>query len=157
MQKPQRQDAAIIPTVSHPPKALSVRLATISRSMVILAVIAVAAVCYIARDILAPIMLALLFSLLLSPLAGALERFRMPRALASGLVVLALIGIAGAGIVALAQPAREWIAKAPSAMHLVEDRMRQWRGPVQEAKKATETLQSLTQSGSPQAQVEGVE
>jgi predicted PurR-regulated permease PerM len=136
----------MIPTISHPSKSLAVRLATISRALVILAVIAVLAVCYLARDILAPIVLALLLSLLLSPVASILERLRAPRALASGLVVLALVAAAVCGIVALAQPARDWIGKAPASIHSVQDRFRQWRAPVQEAKKATESIESLTQS-----------
>jgi len=146
---PDRPDAAVIPTVSHPPKPLSVRLATISRSMVVIAVIAVAAVCYLARGVLAPILLALLLSLLLSPASGVLERVRVPRAVASGLVVLFVVALAGAAIVALAQPARDWIAKAPTAVHSVEERMRQWRGPVQEARKATESLENLARAGDP--------
>jgi predicted PurR-regulated permease PerM len=137
---------AILPTVSQPPKSLAVRLATISRAIVVLAVIAVLAVCYLARDILAPTVLALLLSLLLSPVVSLLERLRAPRALASGLVVLVLVATAIGAIVALAQPARDWMGKAPASIHSVQDRLRQWRGPVQDAKKATETLENLTQS-----------
>jgi predicted PurR-regulated permease PerM len=48
------------------------------------------------------------------------------------------------GLVALAQPARDWINKAPSAMHSVQERLAQWRGSVQNAQKATETLENLT-------------
>jgi predicted PurR-regulated permease PerM len=147
---------AVLPTVSQPPKSLAVRLATISRAMVVLAVIAVLAVCYLARDVLALTLLALLLSLLLSPVVSLLERLRAPRALASGLVVLVLVAAAICALVALAQPARDWIGKAPSSIHSVQDRLRQWRGPVQEAKKATESIENLTQpstSGSQQVVV----
>ena len=63
---------------------MAVRLATISRCLVLLTVLAVVAACYLAQDIISTIMLALLFSLLFSPLAGFLQRLHLPRALASG-------------------------------------------------------------------------
>jgi predicted PurR-regulated permease PerM len=152
-----KRPPAIIPTVSQPTKSPAVRLATISRALVVLAVIAVLAVCYLARDILAPIMLALLLSLLLSPVASLLQKLRAPRALASGLVVLVLVAAAMGAIVALAQPARDWIGKAPSSIHSIQDRFREWRQPVQEARKATESLENLTRSprrAAPQVVVE---
>jgi predicted PurR-regulated permease PerM len=139
--------AAVIPTVSRPYKSPASRLATIARAVVIMAVIAVLGASYLARDILAPIVFSLLLALLLSPLVLALQRTRMPRQLASGLVVLFLVFMAVGAIVALAQPARDWVAKGPSAIHSVQDRLREIRTTILQATKATQSIQDLTQSG----------
>jgi len=138
------QTPALIKTVSDPPRPLKVRLATIARSLVILAVIGVVTVCYFAEAVIAPVLLALLISLLLSPLVGFAERLRLPRPVASGLVVLMGVALSVAAIVALAQPAREWVNKAPATIKSAQQRLSSWRGPVQEAKKASDTIEGLT-------------
>jgi len=148
-----KRGAAVIPTVSRPYKSLAVRLATISRAMVIMAVIAVLGASYLARDILAPVVFSLLLALLLSPLVLMLQRTRMPRALASGLVVLFLVFMAVGAIIALAQPARDWVTKGPSAIHSVQDRIREIRTTLLQATKATQSIESLTQSGDDANQV----
>src|SRR5262252_1059819 len=99
---------AIIPTVSRPAKPLEVRLATIARALVVIATLAILAACYIGKEILAPMLLALL----LSPFVALVERTHAPRMLASGITVVLVIGIAIGSLTALAQPARDWIAKA---------------------------------------------
>jgi predicted PurR-regulated permease PerM len=135
---------AILPTVSRPSRPTSVRLATIARCLVLLSVLAVLATCYLAQDIISTIMLALLFSLLFSPVVGVLQRLHLPRVLASGLIVLAIIGASVGALYALAQPAKDWIAKAPAAIHSVAQRFKDLRGPVQQAQKASESLNDLT-------------
>lgn len=134
----------ILPTVSRPTRPTSVRLATISRCLVLLSVLAVLATCYLAQEIISTILLALLFSLLFSPVVGVLQRIRLPRMLASGLIVLAIIGASVGALYALAQPAKDWISKAPAAIHSVAQRFKDLRGPVQQAQKATESLTDLT-------------
>ena len=138
------QAPAVIKTVSDPPRPLGIRLATIARSLVVLTIIAVATVCYFAQAVIAPTLLALLLSLLLAPLVGQAQRLRVPRVAASGLVVLIGVALCVAAIVALAQPAREWVTQAPTTIKSVQHRLSSWRGPMQEAKKATDTIEGLT-------------
>ncbi len=134
----------ILPTVTRPVRPLAVRMATISRCMVLLSTLAVVAACYLAQDIISTIMLALLFSLLFSPLVGALQRLYLPRILAGGIIVLLIVGASVGALYALAQPAKDWIAKAPAAIHSVSQRFKDLRGPVQQAQKASESLSDLT-------------
>ncbi|HEY0181133.1 MAG TPA: AI-2E family transporter [Dokdonella sp.] len=138
---------AMIPLVPRVHRPVHARLGTITHMLVVLTLIAVLATCYLAREVLAPIVLALLLSLLLSPVVGAVERLRLPRALCSALVVLSVVAIAFAGIAALAQPARDWVAKAPSAIHSVQTRLASWHGPMDEARRVTESLERLAQPG----------
>ncbi|HEX6794944.1 MAG TPA: AI-2E family transporter [Casimicrobiaceae bacterium] len=144
------REPAIIPTVSRPPKPLAVRAATIARSLVVLSVLAVLAACYVGKDFLAPVMFALLVSLLFSPFVSAVERRHIPRALASGVTVLIIVGIAVGAIAALAGPAKEWIHKAPESVQSASRRFKDFVSPVQQAQKATESLTNLAQpSGGP--------
>ncbi|MEO7430564.1 MAG: AI-2E family transporter [Dokdonella sp.] len=149
----KKRDPAMIPTVSRPAKPVAVRLATIARSLVVIALIAALAASYLARDILAPIMFSLLLSLLLSPLVLLLQRARLPRTLASGLVVLFFVVVAVGAIVALAQPARDWIGKGPSAIQSVQERMREIRTTFVQATRATQTIEDLTHPGDNSNQV----
>lgn len=140
---------AIIPTVSRPTKPVAVRLATISRTLVVLTTLAVLAACYVGRDILAPVLFALLMSLLFSPLVTLIEKTRAPRMLASGFTVLLVIGLIVGGIAAVAQPARDWLGMAPNVMQSLAQTLRELKKPVQQAEKATESLQNLTQTNPP--------
>jgi len=145
---------AILPTISRPSKPTAVRLATIARALVVLATLAVLVACYFGKEILAPVLGALLLSLLLSPVVGLFERLRAPRMLASGLTVLLVIGVAVGAIMSLAQPAKEWVTKVPEAMQTLAQSFKDLKKPVQQAEKATESLTSMTQSpGAAQQQV----
>lgn len=77
---------------------------------------------YFARTLLIPIVVALLFALLLSPLINALKRFYVPRSV-SAFVLLACIGgpVALLGI-ELAEPAQKWLKRLPElGMQLSEE------------------------------------
>lgn len=146
---------AVLPTVSSPPKRASVRLATIARSLIVIATLAILIVCYAAREILTPILLALLLSLLFSPVVGAIERLRVPRVPASGLTVLLLVAFVVIGIAALAEPAKDWLAKLPALVQSVSEQIQELKKPVQQAQKATESLANIAQGapGAKQPQV----
>lgn len=135
----------IVPTISKPPKPAAVRLATIARALVVLAVLAVVAACYFGKEFLTPVLLAFLMALLFSPFVTAIERLRAPRMLAAAVVVLFAIGVAAGAIAALAQPAKEWVGKAPAALQSVSQRFKDFTRPVQQAQKATENLATLAQ------------
>ncbi|SIS42290.1 AI-2E family transporter [Neptunomonas antarctica] len=68
---------------------------------------------YFAKSLLMPILVALLFSLLLSPLVRLLKRFYIPRTL-SAILLLAMVG-GPVTILAieLATPAQKWLAQLP--------------------------------------------
>ncbi|MBA6413412.1 AI-2E family transporter [Parahaliea sp. F7430] len=68
---------------------------------------------YFAKTLLMPIVVALLFALLLSPLVALLKRFYIPRSV-SAILLLACIGgpIAALGI-GLAEPAEKWLQRLP--------------------------------------------
>ncbi len=72
---------------------------------------------YLAHQIVLPIILAVLTSLLLAPLVKkAYVKWRVPRMVSSLLLVLmVLAGLAGVGV-AVAMPALDWVGKAPEGI-----------------------------------------
>ncbi len=104
---------------------------------------------YAARTFLLPVVLAGLLTLLLEPLVRALKRrLRVPAPFGAGIVLLALLGGLGLAAYELAQPAYDWVEKAPQSLRRVERRLRDLKKPVQTLGKATEQVEKITQVGS---------
>lgn len=114
----------------------------------------------VARPVALPIVLALLVSLLLNPLVRVLSGLRLPRAVAAGLVVLGLLGLLGVAGYQVADPASDWMARAPGDMRRLEWELRQILTPVEKVSEATQSVERLTQMDgdgerSPEVRVEG--
>lgn len=69
----------------------------LSRLLTIVVAVVTIAVLYLAKEVVVPLALAILFSFLLAPLVTFLQRIRLPRVLAISLVILAAGGIVGGG------------------------------------------------------------
>ena len=82
----------------------------------ILAVVALLAALYFARTLFIPVTLACVLGLVLAPIVRALCRLGLNRSLASGVVVVTALAVAGAIIARLSGPAAEWFARVPTAM-----------------------------------------
>lgn len=105
---------------------------------------------YLAHQIILPMVLALLTSLVLSPLVTRLCRFRIPRMISSLILVLiVLAGIAGLSY-AVFTPALEWAGKAPEGISrlLVGDSelMQQIEKVTRSAKKVEQSVEQLSDS-----------
>jgi predicted PurR-regulated permease PerM len=122
-------------------------LRTIKRIFIGIFVLLILVVCYAAQEVLIPLTLALLLSLLLSPVVTILQRLKVPRLLGSIFVLLGMVVAMGGGITLLAQPARDWLANMPATVQTIQQRFRSFREPLQRAEEATKKLESLTQSG----------
>jgi len=103
---------------------------------------------YFARSFLLPIVLAILFSLVLSPVVRGLKRLHIPEPLGAGLVLAILLGALVGGVYQLAGPAYDWMAKAPQSLRKVEARLREFKRPVQTLGRATEQVEKIAQVGS---------
>src|SRR5579883_544485 len=102
----ERSDA-LVPTV-HVRGNSAIR-----RPLIILAVCAVAAVGFVARDFLIPSAVAVVLALILTPVANTLERIRLPPT-AAAVVAVVLLGLVVAGILSLVIPSiADWAAQAP--------------------------------------------
>jgi predicted PurR-regulated permease PerM len=144
-----------IPLVDPVPEpAVPVREQSATRGAAVtgLFVLALAYTLYFASNVLLPIVLALLASLVLQPLVKGLERLRIPTAIGGLLVVAALIGGLAYGAVSLAVPAAEWLERAPAASREIERKLRFVREPIEKVSEATQEVEKATQMGEPAAE-----
>jgi len=85
----------------------------IRRPLIILAVCAIAAVGYVARDFLIPTAGAIVLALIMTPVANTLERVRLPPTVSAAISVLFLT-LVFAGILSLVIPSiADWAAQGP--------------------------------------------
>src|SRR5215470_9842559 len=71
---------------------------------------------YFAREIVMPIVFALLLNFLLQPLMRLLEKLRVPAMLGALLAIALLLGIVVMLISSLAGPAADWAGKLPQSL-----------------------------------------
>jgi len=152
-----RPDVSATPTsgeeggaVEHPDlaklgEALRDRVEVRSIAITGLLVLAVLYTLYFARAFLLPIVLAVLLDFLLSPVIRTLKRARIPEPVGAALVILGLLGAVGFGAYSLADPAREWMAKAPASLAKVQTRLRDLRKPVEQVTKTAEQVEAATE------------
>lgn len=114
-----------------------------------LLVLAILYTFYFARALLLPIILAVLFSLLLSPLVRFLKNWKLPEPVGAAIVMVALLGGIGTGVYTLMDPAMEWLAKMPGSLRTVEGKLRKIKQPVVDAQRAAERLEALAQTDVP--------
>jgi len=123
----------------------SAHLRTIKRALLGILFLFVLSICYVARGLIIPVILALLLSLLLSPVVTLLQRAHLPRAVGSILVLMGVVVTIASGAALLSQPARVWVANAPATIQSIQQKFRSFREPIQRAEEATKKLESLTQ------------
>lgn len=111
----------------------------------LLAVLAVLYTLRLARDVMLPITLALIFALLLAPAVSRLQCWRLPRSAAALLILSACIGSIGAGFYALASPASEWLQRAPEAAEVIRDHLREVNSERSNVDAATASIDSLAE------------
>ncbi len=97
------------------------------RALILLAVLATLWAIHVARDVLMPIALAVIFSLILQPALSTLESWRLPKPLAAMLLVVALIGSLSASVWLLSSSALEWVQRLPES----RDSLAQFAGSFQ--------------------------
>ena len=106
----------------------------------------------VAKAVFLPIAIALVLSFLLAPLIRLTKNLWIPESIAAALVLLAVGGIVAYGISYLAEPAVNWVSKAPDALNIIEAKMRAIRASVLHMSQATEVIEKLTtlEDGAPQ-------
>lgn len=123
--------------------AASDNVRIIKRILLALLFFVVLGVFYFAQTVLIPLTLALLLSFVLSPLVGLLQRWHLPRALGSILILAAVVAAIAFGVTMLAQPARDWVAHAPRNIQAIERSFESVRGSIHAAQVATKEIELL--------------
>jgi predicted PurR-regulated permease PerM len=118
--------------------------AGIHRLLVILVIGGGLYTCYLASDLILPILLAAFFSLLLSPLMKRLASGWLPRWIAALLLIsISMATLVGIGNV-LYTPAAEWVGRAPKVVRNVTPKLKSLMRPINEASKMGESLNAIT-------------
>ncbi len=148
------------PTPSDPPKPTLSRIFELLEDAIAvrsfartgLFIFASVYVLTVAKAVFLPIAIALTFSFLLAPFIRILKNLWVPEALSAALVLFAVGGIVAYGISYLAEPAADWMAKAPEAMNAIETKMRTVKASVLQMSQTTDVIEEMTtlDDGTPQ-------
>lgn len=112
-------------------------------SLSTLAVLAIFYTLYFASELLLPLILALLFAVLLSPIVLALGRWGVPRPLAAFLLVFSLTGVLVVGVSLLANPAADWLYKAPEVAAELQRKISPLRRAVEQVSQAAQEVEQM--------------
>jgi predicted PurR-regulated permease PerM len=107
---------------------------------------------YFMRAMLLPLVLALLLSYLLAPLVRLLGRIRVKAAFGAAIVLLSLGGLVIYGISFLAEPAADWLEKAPYSLQQLQRKLLPLTKPMEKVAQASGEIDKLTSTDSPQLQ-----
>ena len=123
----------------------------IRRPLIVLAVCAVAAIGYLARDFLIPTAGAVVLALILTPVANTFERLRLsatPAAAAS--VTLLALGLAG--LLAISIPAvSNWIDQGPFLTYTMERKLEGLRKSLAVVQQVSKQVEQATAAAAPTA------
>ena len=98
---------------------------------------------YFARDVLLPLVLAALLTLVLTPVMRVLDAVRIPKAIGAAIVVGGLLATFGVAASLLIEPATEWMAKAPQTLSRLEVKLWTLKRSVEEVSKAAEQVEKI--------------
>ncbi|WP_336491950.1 AI-2E family transporter [Methylobacterium nigriterrae] len=116
-----------------------------SVGILVLSLLAIVYTLYLGREIILPIVLALVLKLLLGPVMRILhERLRLPNSLAAALLILVVFGaIAGVGFT-ISIPASGWIQRAPESLSLLKEKLAVLHHPLDLLQQGLHAIESLT-------------
>lgn len=108
-------------------------------------VLAFIAALYFARDLVLPVILALILSAVFSPVVRGLQKLRIPAPLGAGFLVAALLAAFFTATYNLAEPAGVWLDKAPLGIGQIGVKLRRITGQFKEVTDTTEQVKQLAQ------------
>lgn len=121
-------------------------IAAIRRYVALIAVICVGLALYFAKQVVLPFILAILLSLMLSPVTRSLAKYRIPP-IATALVLIGAVSIAVAtGAFMLSGPVSEWIEDAPQIKQKLETRLSSITESIRSVKDASEQVEDIAEA-----------
>lgn len=100
---------------------------------------------YFAKSLLMPLVVALLFALLLSPLVAVLKRLYVPRTLSAILIICAIGGPFTLLAIELAEPAHKWAKQLPELSERLTNQLDDLTGTSQPARRQATVQQEEPQ------------
>src|SRR5437667_2973998 len=93
----------------------------------IIAIVAICVALFFAREILAPIAFAFLFSVVLRPPVRWLEKIHIPTWVGASLITLAALGLLILLVFLISAPLQKWMEQAPQSISTAEKKLAGYR------------------------------
>jgi predicted PurR-regulated permease PerM len=107
------------------------------------------AACYLASEIILPVVIAIVLMLVLQPVMRLFEKLYLPRLFAALAIIVVLFGgVVGLGA-ALSGPAASWAEKLPGGLPRLQERLTFLSKPIQTLQKFLHQAEGLTQGAGP--------
>lgn len=124
-----------------------IHLRVIRGLVLIVALVTVVAALRLARIVVMPLTLATMLYLLLLPVISLTDRIRVPRPVASVVLIGTLVAVSSLAFATLAEPALTVVDELPSQLETLERRLRTLREPVEAVQAAAAEVDSMTNVG----------
>lgn len=115
--------------------------------LAILVVIVSLYTCFLARELIVPILLAAFLALCGNPIVARLQRLWIPRWISALAVVLGGLAATVFALSLMLAPAADWLREAPRELRQHLPALRELAKPLEEANKATASLEKLAEVG----------
>ncbi|HET6675234.1 MAG TPA: AI-2E family transporter [Nitrospiraceae bacterium] len=99
---------------------------------------------HLGRVVFIPIAIAVMLSVLLAPVIRRMKKIKIPEPIGAAVLLSVGVFVVAYGLSRLAEPAAEWIAKAPDALSAAEYKLRVLKKPMQEMSKASDLISKAT-------------
>ena len=110
--------------------------------------LALLAALYAGREIVLPIVLAIILDLLLQPALRLLERLHVPRMLGALLLIALLFGTIVAFVTGMSGPASSWAAKLPEGVPRLQEHLSFLRAPIEAVRQFWQQAQGYVSGDS---------
>ena len=128
-QEPQRVGTPLPESAAELPPLIR-RQEVVAIALVGLLLIAVAAVLYLAKAFFLPVVMAFVVGTMLSPAAGFLERYRVPRSVGAVLIVSAVTAFGTFIVSLITAPVIEWSARLPELAAQLKNKLHIFDRPL---------------------------
>jgi predicted PurR-regulated permease PerM len=122
----------------------------VSWGILTLSVLAVIYTLYLGKEIILPVVVALILGVVLAPVMRFLShRLRIPRAIAAAFVIVAVFGaVVGVGFT-VSRPAMAWIKKIPESIPVLKEKLAAVRAPIDFLENGLRELQGSSDDAEP--------
>jgi predicted PurR-regulated permease PerM len=118
-----------------------------SIGVLVLATLAVVGALYLGKEVLLPIVLALLLKLMLQPVMNVLcDKLRAPQALAAVLLIICLFLVVAAVALTISMPASAWIQRIPEILPQLQQKLEGLRQPIAYLQQAFGAIEKIVTS-----------
>jgi len=131
------------PPPEGPPRPANLWQQVSGRSLVALLVLALLYTLWVAKSLILPLVLALFLAIVLSAPLRLLRRLHLPDVFSAAIVVLSFLGVIGAGIFFLSDPALTWVNQAPQVVRNLEYKLAPITKRLGGATRATREIEEM--------------